>query len=126
MAEKGFLDYYLGGTGIPERLGAANELLNPVIGIYDAMDSAGRAGDSRLPTDERLSAAKDAAIDTGIAMLPAVVGRFLRSTARGSRSTAKFTPEEMATIESFLGGAPDTPDVPDDGLAGLALSLIHI
>ena len=34
------LNYFLGPTGIPERVGAANEILNPVVGMEDAAGHA--------------------------------------------------------------------------------------
>lgn len=30
----------LNGTGIPERVAVANEFINPVVGVYDAMDAS--------------------------------------------------------------------------------------
>ena len=109
MADRDLLDYYLGPTGIPDRLRALGEL-DPVQGIMRGMSASGRAADSDLPPEQRRAAAGEAAMETGIALLPGVFGRLLGRTVRGSRAVAPgYTPEEIATIETFVGGAPDAP-----------------
>jgi hypothetical protein len=75
-----------------------------------AMSASGRAADSDLPPEQRRSAAGEAAMETGIALLPAGIGRLTRGLTRGARPVAPspgYTPEEIAAIETFVGGAPD-------------------
>ena len=55
------LRYYLGPTGIPDRLGAANEMLNPVVGMQQAAQSGRRAMDPNLSGMDRAMAGMDAA-----------------------------------------------------------------
>lgn len=73
------LDYYLGPTGIPDRLrslGAAIDLLNPVTPITEAMRDAGVAADSDRETAERLNAlARSAGTVASFALPAAIFGR---------------------------------------------------
>lgn len=50
------LRYYLGPTGIPERLAAVNEIFNPIVHGEQAGQDTRRALDASLPAGERLSA----------------------------------------------------------------------
>lgn len=102
------LDYYLGPTGVPERLGAANELLNPIRGISDAMYYAGEAAAPGLSASERLGLAGRSAMEAGIAALPVglakVAGRYSRALPGGQADDAQ------AVVETMTGATPDLQD----------------
>lgn len=102
------LDYYLGPTGIPDRLRAANEVLNPIRGISDAMYYSGQAVNPDLPAAERRSMAGRAAMETGIAALPVglakVAGRYMRAVPGGQADDAQ------AVVETMTGATPDLQD----------------
>lgn len=65
------LRYYLGPTGIPERIGAANELFNPVRGLERGMVASSQALDpnSGLTGWERVGKGMDATTETLGALL---------------------------------------------------------
>ena len=74
------LDYYLGPTGLPERLGAANELLNP---YAEPMEYYGYAAGEGLSPEER---AEYAAYATSQALLAGLPGAALaKRAAKGVR-----------------------------------------
>jgi len=102
------LDYYLGPTGIPDRLRAANEILNPIRGISDAMYYSGQAVNPDLPAAERRRMAGQAAMETGIAALPVglakVAGRYMRAVPGGQADDAQ------AVVETMTGATPDLQD----------------
>jgi uncharacterized protein YdcH (DUF465 family) len=102
------LDYYLGPTGIPDRLRAANEVLNPIRGISDAMYYSGQAFNPDLPAAERRRMAGQAAMETGIAALPVglakVAGRYMRAVPGGQADDAQ------AVVETMTGATPDLQD----------------
>jgi len=102
------LDYYLGPTGIPDRLRAANEVLNPIRGLSDAMYYSGQVANPDLSASERRSMAKQAAMETGIAALPVglakVAGRYMRAVPGGQADDAQ------AVVETMTGATPDLQD----------------
>lgn len=102
------LDYYLGPTGVPDRLAAANELLNPIRGLSDAMYYAGEAARPGSPNSDRAAAAGQSALETGIALLPVgvgkIAGRYMRSMPDADPNNAQ------AVIETLTGGTPDISD----------------
>ena len=102
------LDYYLGPTGIPDRLRAANEVLNPIRGLSDAMYYSGQVANPDLSASERRSMAKQAAMETGIAALPVglakVAGRYARAVPGGQADDAQ------AVVETMTGATPDLQD----------------
>lgn len=63
------LQYYLGPTGIPERLGVANEMLNPVVGLQRSAAATNRALDPSLGGVDRVAAGADAATEALGALL---------------------------------------------------------
>ena len=85
------VDYLLGPTGIPNRLRAANQMLNPIVALEDAMVQSGRAADPTLPVGERLRAGGSAALTTALFGIPSALA------ARG------FIPTTTAVGETLLG-----------------------
>ena len=84
------LRYYLGPTGIPERLGVANEMLNPVVGLQRSAAATNRALDPSLGGVDRVAAGADAATEAlgallGINGLRATVEAVAPTAARGAR-----------------------------------------
>lgn len=67
------LDYYLGPTGIPDRLRLVNEFLNPIVAIRDAQRQAIRAANPDLDPRERLAAGASSALTTGLMGIPALM-----------------------------------------------------
>jgi hypothetical protein len=85
------VDYLLGPTGIPNRLRAANQMLNPIVALEDAMVQSGRAADPKLPVGERVRAGGSAALTTALFGIPSALA------ARG------FIPTTTAVGETLLG-----------------------
>ena len=85
------LDYYLGPTGIPDRLrglGATLELFNLVGPIHDAMSDAGVAADSDRATADRLDAlARSAATVASFGLPAAIFGRMATPAVRAVPET---------------------------------------
>lgn len=111
------LDYYLGPTGIPDRLRAANEILNPIVAIYDAGQDL-RRGDYL-----------GALTNTMAAAVPIAGGRMAIKTGRGLPSLAprQYDEATSALTETLTGvSAPKPSDVTDmtrrQFLTGLAAS----
>ena len=98
-------DYYLGPTGIPDRLRAVNELFNPVVAIEKASGQATVAADPERTTEERLAALAAAGVNTAGVGLPAVLGLM------------RAMPKDQALIQVLLGGGPD----PTNATAGRAV-----
>lgn len=69
------LRYYLGPTGIPQRLGLVNEVFNPVVGIEQAGLATEQAMDPSLPASDRAGAALRAATEVAGVVAPAVGAR---------------------------------------------------
>jgi hypothetical protein len=103
------LDYYLGPTGIPDRIRAVNELFNPIAGIEDAMGYSRFAANPDNPPSERLRAAGNAAFETGIAALPVglakIAGRYARAVPGGGQAD-----DAQAAVETLTGANPDLQD----------------
>jgi hypothetical protein len=91
----------LNGTGIPERLAVANQLFNPVAGIYDSMDASGQMLAPNRTGYERAGSLAEMLTGLAGAAMPAV------ASARGGASGA------TALMESLLGGSPATQAVGD-------------
>lgn len=98
-------DYYLGPTGIPDRLRAVNEFFNPVAAIEKASGQATVAADPERTTEERLAALAAAGVNTAGVGLPAVLGLM------------RAMPKDQALIQALLGGTPTQRPlrVSDDG-----------
>jgi len=98
------LDYYLGPTGIPNRVRAANEILNPIVAISDAGQDF-RRGDY-----------VGALTNTAAAALPIAGGRMAIKAARGVPSLAPREYDEAASAltEALTGvSAPKPSDLTD-------------
>jgi hypothetical protein len=93
----GNLDYYLGPTGIPDRLRLLNEFLNPVAGIRESQAQAMAAMDPERSTGDRLAAAGTSALGAGLAGIPALMAN------RG------YIPNAEAIQELFAGIATASP-----------------
>jgi hypothetical protein len=92
-------DYFLGPTGIPDRLRSVGELLNPVAAMEEASVQAGRAADPELPGRERLGAAGMSAANVAMFGIPGVLA------ARG------FMPTTEAVAETLTGIGAASPSV---------------
>lgn len=103
--ERDLLDYYLGPTGIPDRIRALNEF-NPVAGIMNAMQQAGRAADSNFSPEQRRAALGEATFETGIALLPVGLARL----ASLFRIPARMSDTSADVVETFTGARPDVLD----------------
>lgn len=104
VPERDLLDYYLGPTGIPDRLRAANEVLNPIVAISDAGQDL-RRGDYL-----------GALTNTAAAAVPIAGGRMAMKAARGVPSLAPREYDEAASAltETLTGvSAPKPSDVTD-------------
>jgi hypothetical protein len=110
MAPRDPLDYYLGPTGIPDRIRALNEA-NPVAGIMRGMSFAGRAADSDLAPELRRDALGEATWETGIALLPVGLGR-LASLFRipAKQAVSRMSDTSADVVETFTGARPDVLD----------------
>jgi hypothetical protein len=84
-------DYFLGPTGIPDRLRLAGEFLNPVGAMEEASVQAGRAADPELEAGERLGAAGMSGMNVALLGIPGVLA------ARG------FLPRTEAVTETLTG-----------------------
>ena len=96
------LDYYLGPTGIPDRLRAANEVLNPIVALSDAGQDL-RRGDY-----------VGALTNTAAAAVPVAGGRMAIKAARGLPSLAPRQYDEAASAvtETLTGvSAPKPSDM---------------
>jgi hypothetical protein len=92
-------DYFLGPTGIPDRLRSVGELLNPVAAMEEASVQAGRAADPELTDRERLGAAGMSAANVAMFGIPGVLA------ARG------FMPTTEAVAETLTGIGAASPSV---------------
>jgi hypothetical protein len=95
----GGADYFLGPTGIPDRLRAVGELLNPVAAMEDASVEAGRAADPTLPPEERLRAASRSGMNVAMFGIPGALA------ARG------YLPRTEAVAETLTGIGMASPAV---------------
>ena len=107
MAPRDLLDYYLGPTGIPDRIRALGEL-DPIQGIMRGMSASGRAADPGLSPEQRRAAAGEAAMETGIALLPVGLGR-LASLFRvpGATAAASMADEAADAVETLTAFRPE-------------------
>lgn len=103
-AERDLLDYYLGPTGVVERAGAANEMLNPIVAISDAGQDL-RRGDYL-----------GALTNTAAAAVPVVGGRMAMRAARGVPSLAPREYDEAASAvtEALTGVSAPKPSEATD------------
>ena len=108
VPERDLLDYYLGPTGMVERAAAANELLNPIVGLSDAMYYSGRAFSPDLTPEQRREAAMEAVLGTSLAAAPIpaakVLQRYTRAMPRGT-ALADEADEAASAIAETLTGA---------------------
>jgi hypothetical protein len=98
-------DYFLGPTGIPDRLRAVGEMFNPIEMVEEASVQATVAADPERTTEERLAALAAAGINIAGIGLPAVLGLM------------RAIPNDQALIQMLLGGGPD----PSNATAGRAV-----
>lgn len=111
------LRYYLGPTGIPERLGVANEMLNPVVGLQRSAAATNRALDPSLGGVDRVAAGADAATEAlgallGINGLRATVEAAAPPVARGARGLL----DDIVERANQPGAMPTTYSNPIPGL----------
>ena len=92
------LDYFLGPTGIPDKLRAVNEIANPIVGISDAGTAI---EDGRY---------LDAVTDTAAAMLPVAATALAKPLARGVSSAADEIADASTAIKETLLGGSFSPD----------------
>ena len=92
-------DYFLGPTGIPDRLRSVGELLNPVAAMEEASVQAVRAADPELTGRERLGAAGQSALNVAMFGIPGALA------ARG------FLPRAEAVVETLTGIGMASPSV---------------
>jgi hypothetical protein len=103
--EKNALAYYLGGTGIPERLGALNSLFNPVEGIGQSMQASQRMFAPETSGWGRVEAAGDMMSGMAGAVAPAVVASRVGAPAANALAdslTGVAMPQRAALAE-FAG-----------------------
>jgi len=98
----GLLSYYLGPTGIPDRLSSANALLNPIDQIGEAGANTVVAFDPTRSKQERMQAALNAGLGTATALAPAIAGKLASQPARQTL---------METIAGTSGQADAAPSV---------------
>jgi len=101
---EGLLNYYLGPTGIPDRLSSANALLNPIDQIGEAGANTVVAFDPTRSKQDRMQAALDAGLGTITAAAPAIGGAIAGQPAR------------RALMETLVGASGNV----DDAAARLA------
>jgi len=110
--DRGALEYYLGGTGIPERLAAANQMFNPVEAIGGSMRASERMFDPETSGWGRVEAAGD--------MLSGVAGVVAPTIA-----TAKLGgPAADALVDTLTGFGASAKDFGADESG--ALRLFHV
>jgi len=90
------LQYYLGPTGIPERLAAAGQMFNPVSVAHESMRQAGRAADPKLSRRERFEA--------GVGSLTEGASMLIPMAGVASRGPTKAITEMMTGFDV----APET------------------
>lgn len=100
-------DYYLGPTGIPDRLRAVNEFFNPVAAMEDASTAAVRASNPDLPAAERLGAAGESALNVALFGIP------------GALSARGYIPTVEAATEMLTGIGAASPSVQEAARATL-------
>jgi hypothetical protein len=94
-------DYFLGPTGIPDRLRSVGELFNPIAAGEEASVDAIRAADPTLPPEERLRAAARSGANVAMFGIPGALA------ARG------YLPTVEAATETLTGIGMASPAVQD-------------
>lgn len=107
---EGLLGYYLGPTGIPDRLSSANALLNPIGQIGEAGANTVVAFDPTRSRQDRMQAALNAGLGTVTAAAPAIGGAIAGQPARRAL---------METITGASGQADVAPPVRVDEPRGI-------
>ena len=85
-------DYFLGPTGIPDRLRSVGELFNPIAAGEEASVDAIRAADPTLPPEERLRAAARSGVNVAMFGIPGALA------ARGYLPTVEAATETLTGI----------------------------
>lgn len=126
------LRYYFGPTGVPERLAAAGQMLNPVSVAQESMRQAGRAADPELSARERFEAGVGS-LTEGASMLIPMAGMASRGPSRAiAESLTGFdvAPETVqalrlydeafppADVQEELAREASEVEVPEDFWAG--------
>ena len=93
------LDYYLGPTGIPDRLRLLNEFFNPIVGIRESQAQGAAAMDPERSAEDRLAAAGLSALGAGLAGIPALMAN------RG------YVPNAEALSDLFTGIGASSPTI---------------
>lgn len=93
------LDYYLGPTGIPDRIRLLNEFLNPIVGIRESQAQGAAAMDPERSAEDRLAAAGLSALGAGLAGIPALMAN------RG------YVPNAEALSDLFTGIGASSPTI---------------
>lgn len=106
----GLLSYYLGPTGIPDRLSSANALLNPIDQIGEAGANTVVAFDPTRSKQERIEATLNAGLGAATALAPAVAGKLASQPARQIL---------METIAGTSGQADVAPSAPPSEPRGI-------
>lgn len=104
----GFLpgEYELRQAGVPavELL----QMLNPITAAENAMVQAGRAADSELSPEERRGAAGEAALETGLFLVPGIGGLLARQVGRAApRVAGQLADEAGDVMETLTAVRPD-------------------
>jgi len=98
------LRYYLGPTGIPNRLAVANEVLNPVRGIEDAGAASRNMLAPNVPFPERVASAGNMLSEVAGAVAPVAAGRFAGLTADDMARTATEAYTGISTMPTAVAG----------------------
>ena len=105
------LAYYLGGTGILERLSAANEVLNPVEGIGQSMRASQRLFDPATDGWGRVAAAGDMASGMAGMVAPMVaaskVGGPAANAVVDGLMGSQFLADESGALKLYHGSPHD-------------------
>lgn len=117
---RGLIDYYLGPTGIPQRLEAVNQMFNPVEGIGQSMQASQRAFAPDTSPWGRFEAVGDmlsgvagaaapmvAASRVGAPAADAVVEAMTGVGAAGRQAAGEFAADESGALRLFHGSPHD-------------------
>jgi hypothetical protein len=112
------LDYYLGPTGIPDRLRALNQMFNPVIHAQESGEDFQRAFDPERSLQERLTAGAEGVAGVGLAAFPAYAAyRRALSPAQGVLATLGMPSGDAATQRLYH--ASNNPNLTQDAIISL-------
>lgn len=103
--------YYGGPTGIPERLGAANDALNPVVGVQDSMQASQRMFAPGRTMSERAQDALGASLGVLGAVLPAGAAKYAGATASNALMEGILGFSPKSALDTLAGG--QTPSLLD-------------